>query len=194
MLLGLGTLFLVGGAFVFGLVALALLFALTVGRSSSMLMVVLGGVVLGSFFSALVGLVQYFATRTRRFRRSSSVAGQPGDGHLGEGRRGRRADPPRHGRRADAQVALNVLSLGDDEASSLGLHPSRVRWAFLLSCALMVAGAVAVSGVIGWVGLVILISPGCGSAPTTGPAAGQLPDRRDLPDGHRHDRPDAHRR
>ena len=50
---------------------------------------------------------------------------------------------------------LNVLSLGDDEASSLGLRPNRLRWAFLLSCALIVAGAVAVSGVVGWVGLVI---------------------------------------
>ena len=48
-----------------------------------------------------------------------------------------------------------MLSLGDEEASSLGLQPSRVRWAVLLSCALIVAGAVAVSGVVGWVGLVI---------------------------------------
>ena len=156
LLLGLGTVFLVGGAFVFGLVALALLFALTMGRSSSMLMVVLGGVVLGSFFAALVGLVQYFA---------DPYSSLPAIvfwllGSLATATWAKVAVAVVPILLGTVVVLLlrwriNVLSLGDDEASSLGMNPGRVRWAVLLSCALIVAGAVAVSGVIGWVGLVI---------------------------------------
>ncbi|WP_051478439.1 iron chelate uptake ABC transporter family permease subunit [Arthrobacter sp. H5] len=62
LLLGLGSGYLVGGAFAFGLAALGLLFLVTSGRGGSpMLMIVLGGVVTGSFFSALVSLVTYLA-------------------------------------------------------------------------------------------------------------------------------------
>ncbi len=156
LLLGLGTGFLVGGAFVFGLVALGLLFALTAGRASSMLMVVLGGVVLGSFFAALVGLVQYFADPYSSlpaivFWLLGSLATATWAKVLVA------MVPILIGTAVVLLLRwrLNVLSLGDEEASSLGLRPSRLRWAFLLSCALIVAGAVAVSGAVGWVGLVI---------------------------------------
>src|SRR5699024_1945552 len=50
---------------------------------------------------------------------------------------------------------INVLSLGDVEARSLGLRPQPLRVLLLAMVALMTAGAVAVSGVIGWVGLVV---------------------------------------
>ncbi|WP_051478435.1 iron chelate uptake ABC transporter family permease subunit [Arthrobacter sp. H5] len=50
---------------------------------------------------------------------------------------------------------VNVLSLGDDDATALGLRPRALRWVILAAVALMVAGAVAVSGVVSWVGLVI---------------------------------------
>jgi iron complex transport system permease protein len=50
---------------------------------------------------------------------------------------------------------INVLSLGDDDALALGVRPAPTRWAVLVGCTLIVAGAVAVSGVISWVGLVI---------------------------------------
>ncbi len=51
--------------------------------------------------------------------------------------------------------ALDVLSVGDDEAATLGVHPSRVRFVVLLAASLGTAAAVAVSGLIGFVGLVI---------------------------------------
>ncbi len=51
--------------------------------------------------------------------------------------------------------ALDVLSVGDDEASTLGVHPRRVRFVVLLAASLGTASAVAVSGLIGFVGLVI---------------------------------------
>jgi iron complex transport system permease protein len=50
---------------------------------------------------------------------------------------------------------LDVLSVGDEEARSLGLHPGRVRLVVVAACALAAANAVAVSGVIGFVGIVV---------------------------------------
>lgn len=51
--------------------------------------------------------------------------------------------------------ALDVLSVGDDEAITLGVHPRRVRFVVLLAASLGTASAVAVSGLIGFVGLVV---------------------------------------
>ena len=157
LLLGLSSAFLVAGAFALGLAALGLLFLLTWGRSAApMLMVVLGGVVIGSFFSALVGLVTYFADPFTTlpaivFWLLGSLATAT------FAKVGVAVIPILLGTAVLLLLRwrLNVLSLGDEEAASLGLRPSRMRWIILISCALVVAGAVAVSGVVGWVGLVI---------------------------------------
>ena len=50
---------------------------------------------------------------------------------------------------------MNILSLGDDEARSLGVEPERLRMLTILCATLLTAAAVSVSGMIGWVGLVI---------------------------------------
>lgn len=50
---------------------------------------------------------------------------------------------------------INVLSLGDEEARSLGIEAGRVRAVVVAAATLMTASVVAISGVIGWVGLVI---------------------------------------
>jgi iron complex transport system permease protein len=50
---------------------------------------------------------------------------------------------------------LDVLSVGDDEAAALGIRPARVRLAVLAAASLGTAAAVAVSGLIGFVGLVV---------------------------------------
>ncbi|MFI7131241.1 FecCD family ABC transporter permease [Nonomuraea sp. NPDC050153] len=50
---------------------------------------------------------------------------------------------------------LDVLSVGDEEATSLGVRAARVRLAVLLAASLATAAAVAVSGLIGFVGIVI---------------------------------------
>ena len=50
---------------------------------------------------------------------------------------------------------MNVLSLSDDEARALGVNVARLR-AVLITCAtLITAAAVAISGIIGWIGLLI---------------------------------------
>jgi iron complex transport system permease protein len=50
---------------------------------------------------------------------------------------------------------LDVLSVGDEEARSLGLHPGRIRLVVVTACALAAASAVAVSGLIGFVGIIV---------------------------------------
>jgi iron complex transport system permease protein len=50
---------------------------------------------------------------------------------------------------------LDVLSVGDDEASGLGLHPQRSRLILIAAASLGTAAAVAVSGLIGFVGIVV---------------------------------------
>ena len=50
---------------------------------------------------------------------------------------------------------INVLTLGDDEARPIGINAGRLRILVILCATLITAAAVSVSGVIGWVGLVI---------------------------------------
>ena len=50
---------------------------------------------------------------------------------------------------------MNVLSLSDEEARALGVNVARLR-VILITCAtLITAAAVAISGIIGWIGLLI---------------------------------------
>lgn len=50
---------------------------------------------------------------------------------------------------------LNILSLGDDEAKSLGMNPIRWRLLIISGSTLLTASAVCLSGIIGWVGIMI---------------------------------------
>jgi len=50
---------------------------------------------------------------------------------------------------------LDVLAVGDDEASSLGLRASQVRLVVVGAATLATAAAVAVSGLIGFVGIIV---------------------------------------
>lgn len=50
---------------------------------------------------------------------------------------------------------INVLALSDDEARALGVNVNRLRVVVILAATLMTASAVAISGMIGWIGLII---------------------------------------
>jgi iron complex transport system permease protein len=50
---------------------------------------------------------------------------------------------------------LDVLGVGDEEAASLGLHPQRSRYLLLAAASLGAAAAVSVSGLIGFVGIIV---------------------------------------
>lgn len=50
---------------------------------------------------------------------------------------------------------LDVLSIGDDEASALGVNVGRVRLVVVVAATLATAAAVSVSGLIGFVGIIV---------------------------------------
>jgi iron complex transport system permease protein len=50
---------------------------------------------------------------------------------------------------------INLLTLGDEEARTLGVNTNRLRFLVIVCATLVTAASVSVSGVIGWVGLVI---------------------------------------
>ncbi|MFQ5546545.1 MAG: FecCD family ABC transporter permease, partial [Acidiferrobacterales bacterium] len=61
---------------------------------------------------------------------------------------------------------MNLMSLGDEEARALGVDAVKMRITFICAATLMTAAAVSISGIIGWVGLMIphiarmLVGPG----------------------------------
>ena len=50
---------------------------------------------------------------------------------------------------------LNLLAMGDEEAQSLGLDAGKLRLIIIIACTLVTSAAVSISGIIGWVGLVV---------------------------------------
>jgi len=63
---------------------------------------------------------------------------------------------------------MNLLALPDDEARALGVDTAKLRAVVIAAATLMTASTVAISGIIGWVGLLIphaarlLVGPGFG--------------------------------
>ena len=50
---------------------------------------------------------------------------------------------------------MNILAMGDEEAQSLGLNPTRLRFIIITGCTLLTSAAVSISGIIGWIGMII---------------------------------------
>lgn len=50
---------------------------------------------------------------------------------------------------------INVMSVGEEEARNLGVNVRLVRVLLVLAATLMTAAAVSISGIVGWVGLVV---------------------------------------
>ncbi|MGF9978223.1 FecCD family ABC transporter permease [Viridibacillus arvi] len=50
---------------------------------------------------------------------------------------------------------MNILSLSDEEARSLGVSTTKLKWLVIFAATLITASAVSISGIIGWVGLII---------------------------------------
>jgi iron complex transport system permease protein len=50
---------------------------------------------------------------------------------------------------------MNILTMGDDEARTMGVNAHLIRFVVIISSTLTTAASVSVSGMIGWVGLVI---------------------------------------
>lgn len=155
--LGLGLSGLMGSAFLFGMVALLAVFLLSrMDSRSSLLMVVLAGVVVSAFFGALVSLLTYLADPNDSL---------PAIVYWLMGSFATASYPKLFMVSLVTLVCIsvlfalrfriNLLSLGDEEARAFGVPVERIRWLILVSVTLMVSSGVAVAGVIGWVGLVV---------------------------------------
>ena len=142
-------------AFAGALGALAVTYALGgLGRNGSTTRLILAGVAVTSFLSAVQTYVQQRNSEAIR-QVYSWLLGRlsvSGWGEVGT------AAPY-----VAATVAvvlllrreLDVLSVGDDEASGLGLHPKRSRYLLLTAASLGTAAAVSVAGLIGFVGIIV---------------------------------------
>lgn len=157
ILLGLSPLWLMSSTFAFGLLALVLVYAIasTLGNENR-LMLILSGIILSGFFSALVSLLQYMADTEEKL--PSIVFWLLGSFATANWHKLLMMAIPL----ALASFLLfrlrwriNILSLGDADAHTLGVSVVGLRRLVLLLCALLVAAQVAVSGGIGWIGLVI---------------------------------------
>lgn len=157
LLLGVGGVWLVGGAFVGGVLALALVLLIArIAPGSPLLMIILGGTVVGAMFQALVSFVTYIADPYQQL--PSIVFWLLGSLSTASYSKVLVALVP-IAIGASVVLALrwrlNILAMGDEDAISLGIRPARMRLLLLGCVALITGGAVAVAGVIGWVGLMV---------------------------------------
>ncbi|XSG84432.1 MAG: FecCD family ABC transporter permease [Methylohalobius sp. ZOD2] len=147
----------VAASFGAGLIALILVFAISrIGSHSGVMALVLAGIITGSFFSALVSLVVFAADPEGQL--PGIVYWLMGSfARVDFSRLGLLAVPTLTAGLLLYQMRwrINLLSLGDHDATGLGVNVERTRWILLSLIALMVGAQVAVSGGIGWVGLVI---------------------------------------
>jgi len=126
------------------------------GRGS-IISIVLSGVVVNALFSAGLSLAEFFAPSPNKV--AAIVFWLMGD----VGQAGQWPDIVRMSAiiipcsivLIMARWRLNILSLGDDEARSLGANPTYERLFFASISALITAAAVSYAGIIGWVGLLI---------------------------------------
>lgn len=144
-------------AFIFGISAVGLsLLAGKAYKGNNTISIVLGGVIISSIFSSLIAFLKYIADpyqdlATITFWLMGSLAS---------------ADY------SDLKVSfipivigilgimllrwrINILSIGDKEAKSLGIELKFTRNILIVCTSLATAGAVCVSGTIGWIGLII---------------------------------------
>ncbi|KNZ40397.1 FecCD family ABC transporter permease [Acetobacterium bakii] len=144
-------------AFAFGVLAVILsYFAGRIDNTSPTITLVLGGIIIQSIFSALLSLLKYVADAATQlpaitfWLMGSLASTKTSDMFLSSipmfiGLLGLLA----------MRYRLNVLSMGDREAKTLGIHVKANKLSVIAFATLATAGAVCVSGVIGWIGLII---------------------------------------
>lgn len=144
-------------AFIFGIISVSITYMLSKAyKSGGILVLVLSGVAISAFFSALVSAIKFVADPNDKLPEivywlMGSLASVTVDKLI----------------MILVPVALgmiiifalrwnmNLLAMGDEEAQSLGINPSRVRLLIIIGCTLLTSAAVSISGIIGWIGLVI---------------------------------------
>ncbi|MGI5825352.1 MAG: FecCD family ABC transporter permease [Bacillota bacterium] len=143
-------------AFGFGIIAVALSYWVArIYKTVPTVMLILGGTIVSALFSALLALLKYLADPadelpTIVYWLMGSVSAVGYDDFW-----------------AFLPILLgivillvyswriNVLSMGDKEALSLGVNVKSCKLVIIVAATLSTAGAVCISGVVGWIGLIV---------------------------------------
>lgn len=144
-------------AFLFGLLAVILTYSLSKRlRGNTILVMVLGGVAIAALFSAFISCIKYLADPDSKLPEivywlMGSLSAVNSNSIL------MTIGPVLIGFTALLLIGwrINVLSMGDDEARALGVNTEKMRLLVIFCCTLLTASAVSISGIIGWVGLVV---------------------------------------
>ena len=157
ILLGMSYAIVSAGAFVCGIAAVGAAYLISVrARRSQTLGMVLAGIMIASLFNSGVSFIKLIADPSNvlpsiTFWLMGSIAG------VREERLIWAAIPILGGMLVLLALRwkLNLLSTGEDEARSMGVNTKAMRIVVVTAATLITAASVAISGLIGWVGLVI---------------------------------------
>ena len=157
ILLGLNALGIQISALIFGILAVVLVFVFTRYRhANQIMMIILGGMVVSSLFSALVSLIKYVADPNDvlpvitfwlmgSFSNSTVRSLYTGVPMIILGMMILYL----------MRYRMNALSLKEEEAASLGINVRQNRMIVIVASSLITASVVSMCGVVGWVGLLI---------------------------------------
>lgn len=157
ILLGLNALGIQISALIFGILAVVLVFVFTRYRhANQIMMIILGGMVVSSLFSALVSLIKYVADPNDvlpvitfwlmgSFSNSTVCSLYTGVPMIILGMMILYL----------MRYRMNALSLKEEEAASLGINVRQNRMIVIVASSLITASVVSMCGVVGWVGLLI---------------------------------------
>ncbi|MCT4566434.1 MAG: iron ABC transporter permease [Maledivibacter sp.] len=144
-------------AIIFGILGIMLTYTISKKKSGMQLfMLVLSGTIVGALFQALISLIKYVADPEEKlptivYWLMGSLSGTSAtDLKLGI--------PLITIALAMLYIIrwkMNILSLHEDEAKSLGVNVNRLRTIIIISTTVISATAVSLCGIIGWIGLVI---------------------------------------
>ena len=143
-------------AFFFGILAVILTYI--IGRTQgevSRLPLILSGVIISAFFSAMVSIVKFLVDPHKL---QSIVFWLMGSFSLSDWRLVKIAGAGIIAGLLPVFLMrwrLNAMSMGENEAKALGVNVKRERIIFIGASSLAVSIAVSVSGIIGWVGLMV---------------------------------------
>ena len=146
-------------AFAFGLAALLIALALSKrisGVHSQALVLLLSGIITGAMFGAFISLTKYIADAEYKlpditFWLMGSLTNVTATQALTIAPIVLLAVLPLY----FSSWRLNVLSFGEDEAHTMGVQVQRLRLVVILSATLLTATVVSITGLIGWIGLVV---------------------------------------
>jgi iron complex transport system permease protein len=142
-------------AFLFAVIAVMIVLLVAKNSNSPGLSLLLTGVIVSAFFSALLALAEFFASPYSLQSLFYWLMGNlslAGWGQLA-------VSLPLMGIGILVLVLMrwrmNVLSMSDEEAKSMGVNVRREKLLVILMATLITSAATSVAGIIGWVGLII---------------------------------------